>query len=332
MNKNNYKKPEWLGKLKPYEKTSLLKAIVQIVTSFGGFLGIMAAMYFLISNEFPYWMSLLLSVVAGAFYTRIFILFHDCCHYSFFKSRTACNVLGHFFGAVVFTPYHDWQKAHNYHHATSGNLEKRGTGDIDTMTVTEYKNSTKSEKLRYRIMRNPLFLFGLVPVLLFLVLNRFPSRNSGKKEVMSVLFTNLFVVSLFAAAHFTIGLKTYFLIHGPVFFFGSTLGVWLFYIQHQFQDVYWAHEDKWDYYKAALEGSSYYKLNPVFNWLSGNIGFHHIHHLRAKIPNYNLQRCFRELKELQDVTPVTLKDSFRSLQLRLWDEKSGQLVSFSSVK
>jgi len=325
------KKPQWLGKLKPYEAISLTKGIFQIIITTGAFFGLLAAMFYMASSNVPYWAILALSVLAGGFYTRIFIIFHDCCHYSFFKSRTACTVAGHVFGTMVFTSYYDWQKSHNYHHSTSGNLDKRGTGDVWTMTVEEYKNSDFLTKIRYRIMRNPVFLFGIVPVLLFLILNRFPTKNSGRKEVISVIGTDILVALVFIIAYYTIGLLPFLKVMAPVFIFGSTFGVWLFYIQHQFRDVYWARSGEWDYFRAAMEGSSHYKLHPVLRWLSGNIGYHHIHHLRPKVPNYNLKNCYDNIRELRDVSPVTLFQSFQSLGLRLWDEKNKQLVSFSSL-
>jgi omega-6 fatty acid desaturase (delta-12 desaturase) len=332
MDKIKTKNPEWLSKLRPYEEPSIGKAMIQIVTSVVSYLGLMTVMLLLLSSEYPYWMILLLAIVTAGFYTRVFIIFHDCCHFSFFNSRTACAVLGNICGILTFTSYNDWQRSHNLHHATVSNLDRRGTGDVWTMTVKEYESSSKLIRFQYRIMRNPLFLFGFAPAFLFLILNRFPGSYSRKKEIIHLILTNLILAGLIALLYFTIGIKNYLMVQVPVTLVGSTFGMWLFYIQHQYQDVYWAHEEDWDLFRAAMEGSSFYKLQAFLRWLSGNIGYHHIHHLRPKIPNYNLKKCYDEIKELQEITPITLLASFKSLNLRLWDEATGKLVSFSMLK
>jgi len=324
--------PDWLGKLKPYMEPSVTSALIQIGTSFLTYIALMAFMIYLMIQEYPYWMVLILSVPTAGLYTRVFIIFHDCCHYSFFKSRKACDLFGNFLGIVMFTSFYDWQKSHNIHHATVSNLDKRGYGDVWTITVKEYQSFSKMRKLQYRIMRNPFFLFGLAPSLLFLFLNRFPGGYSGKKEIFSLILTNVLIACVIALAYVTIGLKIYIMVQLPVLILGATFGMWLFYIQHQFKNVYWARAEDWNIFRAAMEGSSYYKLQPVLRWFSGNIGYHHIHHLRPKIPNYNLKKCYDEIGELQEITPVTLYSSFKSLNLRLYDEEAGQLVSFGSLK
>ena len=324
--------PGWLSKLRPYETPSLIKSWIQIGTSLIAYLVLMSSMIILVRNDHPYWIVFLISVVTAGFYTRVFIVFHDCCHYSFFKSRSACTILGNICGIVTFTSYTDWQRSHNVHHSTVSNLDRRGAGDVWTMTADEYKSSGILKKLQYRIMRNPFFLFGIGPSFLFLILNRFPGKSSRKKEVLNLIFTNTVIASLIALIYFTIGIKHYLLVQAPVTVIGSTFGMWLFYIQHQYENVYWDNEKNWDIFKAAMEGSSYYDLPPVLRWFSGNIGYHHIHHLRPKIPNYNLQPCFENIEELQKITPITLRESFKSLRLCLWDESKKQLISFSALK
>ncbi len=322
----------WLSKLKAYEEPSLRKALIQILTSVFPYAGLTTLMLFLILNDYPYWMVLVVGVAAAGVYTRIFIIFHDCCHYSFLRSRRACELFGHICGMLTFTSYYDWQRSHLLHHATVGNLDKRGSGDVWTMTVKEYKAASTVQKIRYRILRNPFFLFIVAPPFLFLILNRFPGRTSDRKQIFSLVITNLFIGAVIAAAYWTIGIEAYVVMQMPVIFIGSIFGMWLFYVQHQFQNVYWARAVDWDFFRAAMEGSSYYKLQPVLRWLSGNIGFHHIHHLRSKIPNYNLKPCYDNIAELRDILPLTLFSSFKCMTLHLWDEENKELVSFASVR
>lgn len=324
-------KPEWLSKLKPYEESNLRKSLIQIADSVLPFIALMVGMLILLREDVPYWIVLILAVVTAGFYVRVFIIFHDCCHASFFASRKACAIIGHICGTLTFTAFYEWQRSHNLHHAAVSNLDKRGTGDVWTMTVAEYRAAGRLKKIAYRIMRNPFFLFGVAPVFLFLLLNRLPSKNSGKREYLSLLITNLALAGLVFLAISIFGLTNYLLVQIPVFYVGTVFGIWLFFIQHQFRNVYWARNQDWDFYRAALEGSSFYKLQPLLRWLSGNIGYHHIHHLRAKIPNYNLKKCYDEIPELREITPITLYTSLQSLRLHLWNEETRQLVSFASV-
>jgi acyl-lipid omega-6 desaturase (Delta-12 desaturase) len=324
-------KPQWFIKLKNYEGANLNKSILQIFSSIVPFFALLAGMYLLIKNGYPYWTVLILALFAAGFHVRIFIIFHDCVHYSFFRSRLACDIMGHITGILTFTAFYDWQRSHVIHHGTVGNLEKRGIGDVWTMTVAEYKSAGKGKRLRYRLFRHPVFLFIIAPILLFLISNRIPKKNRRKKELFSIIFTNIMILLVILAVSFTIGFKYYLAIQLPVIVIAAISGVWLFYIQHQFENPYWANNSEWDPTKAAMAGSSYYKLPGILRWFSGNIGFHHIHHLRPRIPNYLLRNCYKNIAELQDIKPITLWHSFNLMFLQLLDEKSGKLVSISSI-
>lgn len=284
-----------------------------------------------VQHEYPYWLTLLLAVAAGGLLVRVFILFHDCCHGSFFASRRANTWLGYVTGILAFTAFEDWRYAHNRHHATAGSLDRRGVGDIWTMTTEEYKAASLRTRAAYRIYRNPFILFGPGAMLLFLFLQRFPKKGARKSARRSVLITNLALLLLLAAASATIGLRTYLLIQLPIIIVGGGVGLWLFYIQHQFEDAYWVRHESWDPMRVALEGSSYFKLPKILQWLTGNIGLHHIHHIQPSIPNYNLQQCYDEIPALQEITAITLRTSVRSLRLGLYDEKRRKLVSFRSL-
>jgi omega-6 fatty acid desaturase (delta-12 desaturase) len=265
---------------------------------------------------------------------RIFVIQHDCGHGSFFKSRKANDYLGSVCGILTLTPYYYWRKSHAIHHATASNLAERGVGDVYTMTVNEYLRQSKWGRLKYRLYRHPLTLFVLAPTVLFFIIYRFPhpESKSWKRERASVWWTNLALAMLVVALSLTLGFKEFLLIYLPITLLGATVGTWLFFVQHQFEDTYWAKEGEWDYTLAALRGSSYYKLPKVLQWFTGNIGFHHIHHLSPRIPNYLLQKCHEENPVFQQVVVLTLWSSFRTVFLSLWDEEQGRLVSFGHLK
>jgi omega-6 fatty acid desaturase (delta-12 desaturase) len=272
-----------------------------------------------------------LSLVAAGLLVRIFIFFHDCGHGSFFSSPRANTILGYISGILTFTPYHSWRRAHAGHHATSGNLDRRGVGDVWTMTVEEYRAAPRRTQIAYRIYRNPVVMFGLGPAISFLIAQRFPQKGSKRRETLSVLITDVAIVAIIVTASLTIGLGTYLLIQLPIILIGGALGIWLFYVQHQYEGVYWARKETWDATKAALEGSSYYKLPKVLRWFTGNIGLHHIHHLRPRIPNYKLQQCYDQVPAMQEVQPLTIRKSLKSLRMNLWDEEQQELVTFRSL-
>jgi acyl-lipid omega-6 desaturase (Delta-12 desaturase) len=279
-----------------------------------------------------FWLTALLVVLAGGFMVRIFIIFHDCGHGSFFKSRRANDVLGFITGVLTFTPYYQWRWEHAIHHSSAGDLDRRGTGDVWTMTVKEYVEASRWKRIAYRLARNPFVLFVLSPIFLFAVLQRFPSKGAPARERNSVHWTNLALLLVIAGMGFAMGFKTYLLLQLGVVAVAGTAGVWLFYVQHQFEGVYWERGENWDYCTAALKGSSFYKLPKVLQWFSGNIGFHHIHHLSPRIPNYNLEKCHKAEPLFQTVKPVTFWSSFKSLTFRLWDDQRCKLVGFRAAR
>jgi len=278
------------------------------------------------------WLAVPLAMLAGTLLVRIFIFFHDCGHGSFFRSHWANAVFGFVCGLLTFTPYYHWRWQHAIHHGTSGHLDKRGVGDIWTMTVQEYLESTRWKRFSYRFQRNPFVLFVISPLYIFLFRQRFAAFDASPRERHSVWFMNaaLLILAIFMSWQF--GFWTYLLLQLVAWMVAGAGGVWLFYIQHQFEDAYWERAEQWDYTAAALQGSSYYKLPRVLQWLSGNIGFHHIHHLSPSIPNYNLERCHRADPVFQRVKPITLFSSFQSLKFRLWDEPAKKLVSFARIR
>ena len=271
-------------------------------------------------------------ILAGAFLVRIFIIFHDCGHGSYFKSGRSNDILGFITGVLTFTPYCHWRWEHAIHHASAGHLDKRGTGDVWTLTVQEYLEASRWKRFAYRLARNPIVLFGLAPLFLFVVLQRFPSRKANARERRSVWWMNLAILGMAGALSWVFGLVAYLIIQLTVMMVAGGAGVWMFYVQHQFEDVYWERGDNWDYTAAALQGSSFYKLPKILQWFSGNIGFHHIHHLSARIPNYNLERCHRSDPLFQTVKPITLFSSLKSFTLRLWDERGKKLVGYRHMR
>lgn len=315
-----------------YAQPDYRKAFGQIANTFLPYLGLWVLMIGTVLYGFPVWTTLLLTVPAAGFLVRIFILFHDCCHGAFFPSRSANRILGYISGILTFTSYEDWKRTHVIHHAASGNLDRRGTGDIWTLTVEEYLSASRLKRLAYRTFRNPLVLFSIIPLVLFLVLQRFPSQGAKKRERNSVIYTNLALVGVVIMMSLILGFQNYLLIQLPIIIMAASAGMWLFYVQHQYEDVYWARQQNWDLTSSGLEGSSYYKLPKALQWIVGNIGLHHIHHVRANIPNYNLQRCYDEVPALQTVTPLTIRKSLKLLCLNLWDEQKQKLVSFRTIK
>ena len=279
-----------------------------------------------------YWLTLPIAVIAAGLRVRVFIFMHDCGHGSFMRSKHANNVVGWITGLLTFTPYHHWTWEHAIHHRTSGNLERRGMGDIWTMTVEEYLASSRGRRFAYRLLRNPVVLFAIAPTVLFVVLERFPSSKAGHRERLSVWLTNLALLLIAAGLSAVIGFKSWLLIELTLMLLAGGAGVWLFYVQHQFADAYWASHDDWDYTDAALQGSSFYKLPAVLRWFSGNIGFHHIHHLSPQIPNYHLQRCHNAAPLFGQVPTLTLAASFKSATLRLWDQQRRRLIGFRLLK
>jgi omega-6 fatty acid desaturase (delta-12 desaturase) len=303
-------------------------AIGQIVNTLLPYLGLWAAMVLTVRAGLPYAVTLGLAILAAGFHVRVFILFHDCCHGSFFGDARANRLLGYVTGILTFTPFEQWRRSHAEHHASVGDLDRRGAGDVWTMTVSEYQAASRLRRLAYRVFRNPLIMFGLGPVIVFVFGHRFSKKGAAPAERRSVVRTNLALLALLVLVHFTIGLRTYLLIITPILLVAGAAGVWLFYVQHQFEGVYWERHAAWDPLAAALRGSSYYKLPKALQWITGNIGLHHIHHVQSRIPNYNLQAVQDRVAAFQAVRPLTLRSSLHCLRLRLWDEAAQRLVGF----
>jgi omega-6 fatty acid desaturase (delta-12 desaturase) len=330
--RNKQEKPDWYQATAKYEKPDQRKAIWQILDTFVPYVALWAVMIYMVVSGFSYWITFALALVASVLLVRIFIFFHDCCHGSFFASSQWNRVLGYVSGILTFTPYEDWRRSHAIHHSTVGDLDRRGMGDVSLLTVDEYLASSGRKRLAYRIYRNPLVMFGFGPAFMFLLRFRLSSKGARKHERKSVIVTNLAIIAIIALASFTIGVKTYLLNQLPVILIAGAIGLWLFYIQHDFEGVYWARHEDWDQMRASLEGCSYYRLPGILKWITGNIGLHHIHHIRPRIPNYNLQHCYKETPALQKIIPLTFCKSLKAPWLNLWDEKQAKLVSFRSLK
>ena len=327
---NSINQPSWREVIVKYAQPNLRSSLWQLTNTLIPYLGLLFLMY--LSLEVSYFLTLFLSVFAAGFMVRLFIIFHDCGHGSFFKSTKLSDVVGIILGILTFTPYYKWHRAHKIHHATVGNLDKRGTGDVWVLTVDEFNTIKRWKRRFYRVYRNPLIMFMIGSPLIFLGLNRLTNRHLNKKEKLNVYFTNFVLLLMLVLMHFTIGIKAYLMIQLPVIFIGSVMGVWLFYVQHQFEGVHWYRQDEWDYKTVALQGSSFYKLPKILQWFSGNIGFHHIHHLSPKIPNYKLAKCHKENTLFSEISPITLWTSIRTMKLRLWNERSGKLISFRELQ
>jgi omega-6 fatty acid desaturase (delta-12 desaturase) len=324
-------KPAWFKSTAKYAQPSRRKSLWQLFNTLVPYFALWAAMLYTVELEYPYWMTLALALLGGGILVRVFILFHDCCHGSFFASRRANTILGYIAGVLTFMAFEDWRHAHNLHHATAGDLDRRGTGDIWTMTLAEYLSAPRGKRRAYSLYRNPLVFIGLGSLFYFLVLQRFAKKNAGMGERRSVFYTNVALLCIIAVASLTVGLQTYLLVQLPIIAIAGALGLWLFYVQHQFENVYWVRHDPWDPMRVALEGSSYFRLPKILQWFTGNIGLHHVHHVRPNIPNYNLQRCHDEIPVFHTVIAITLRTSLHSLNLGLCDEQNRKLVSFRSI-
>jgi acyl-lipid omega-6 desaturase (Delta-12 desaturase) len=320
----------WKEIVAKYQQSSTWRALWQVTNTFVPLIALWCFMYFAL--QLSWWLVVPLAVLAAGFLVRIFIIFHDCGHGSFFKSQRANNVMGYITGVLTFTPYFHWRWEHSIHHATSGDLDRRGTGDVWTMTVQEYLESSRWKRFAYRLARNPVVLFGIAPLYLFVVQQRFPSPSANARERHSVWWINLGIAVMAVTMSLIFGFKAYAIIQLIIIGVAGSAGVWLFYVQHQFDGVYWERREQWDYTTAALQGSSFYKLPKVLQWFSGNIGYHHLHHLSSRIPNYNLERCHNAHPLFQTVKPVTLLSSLKSFSFRLWDEQQRKLVGFSHLR
>ena len=328
MNTGEAEHSRWQTIVAQYAKPDLTRSLWQVANSLIPYFVLWGLMIW--SLQFSYWITLALSIPAAGFLMRIFIIFHDCGHGSFFKSQKANDILGRITAFLHFTPYYRWKHDHAIHHATAGDLDRRGTGDLYTMTVKEYLIAPRWWKIVYRVTRHPLVLLGLSPLIVFLIVHRIPPAK-GRREISSVWWTNIMLVVVIALVCWLIGWKTYVLVQLPILWISSTIGIWLFYVQHNFDPTYWEGHEAWEFVKAGLQGSSFYKLPLLLQWFTGNIGFHHIHHLSSRIPNYNLPKCYEE-NPIFHVKPLTLRASLKSLSLRLYDEERKMMIGWEGLK
>ncbi len=319
----------WKQVVARYQKSALWAGVWQLTNTLIPYCVLWYLMY--LSLKVSWWLAIPVAMLAGAFLIRVFIIFHDCGHGSFFKSTRANNIVGFITGVLTFTPYFHWRWEHSVHHATSGDLDRRGMGDVWTLTVQEYLEASRWKKFAYRLARNPFILFGLAPFFLFVIQQRFPAAKAPVRERHSVAWTNLCLVILCGGLSYLFGLKNFLLLQLIILMVAGSSGIWLFYVQHQFEGVYWERSSDWDYSTAALKGSSFYKLPKILQWFSGNIGFHHIHHLSPRIPNYHLEKCHQAEPLFQTVKPVTLVGSLKSFTFRLWDERRRKLVGYRAL-
>lgn len=322
----------WKQTTTPYKGADTRRSITQLSITIISFLLLWAAMYW--GMKISYFLSLALAVPAGAFIVRLFMIQHDCGHGSYFPSRVARETVGFCLGVLTLTPFKYWASTHLYHHSHSGDLDFRELGEIHTLTVREYRNRTRWGRLRYWIYRNPFVLLVVGPAFHFLVKHRFPwdVPRKWRRAWRSVWLTNLALVAVVYVMGETLGYGRFFMLQGPTTLVACSIGVWLFYVQHQFENTYWHYHKEWDYFDAALHGSSHLVLPKPLQWLTAHIGVHHVHHLNSQIPNYRLQSCMEDNPELQVATRITIRDSWRLLWLTLWDEENQQLISFRDLR
>jgi omega-6 fatty acid desaturase (delta-12 desaturase) len=314
----------------PHELPSLRRSLFDVMTSVVPYLTLTVLMY--LSLDVSVWITLALAVPAAGFLLRTFIVFHDCAHGSFLPTRKGNLWLGRLTGLLVFQPFANWRHNHAVHHGTSGDLDRRGTGDVMTLTVEEYMSRPWKGRLGYRLFRNPLVMFGIGPIWSLMIGPRLWSSEMRPRQRHSVIATNLVLAVILGAIFWFVGVQAWLLVQMPVVVLAGTMGVWMFYVQHQFEDVYWESSESWDYSEAALRGSSYLRLPKVLQFFSGNIGLHHVHHLSAKIPNYNLQRAHDEIELFRDVPVLTVRDGLHSIRLKLIDPASGRLLTWNEAR
>jgi omega-6 fatty acid desaturase (delta-12 desaturase) len=323
---------EWSALLAPYRGSDTGRSVWQLASTMLLFLAFWYASYRAL--EVSWWLTLALAVPTAMMVVRLFMLQHDCGHGSFFRSNVVADAVGSVLGVITLVPYTYWRKTHAIHHASSGDLDGRDFGDIDTLTVKEYLALPKTKRLMYRLYRNPITMFIVGPAWQFVLKHRLPLDIpfSWKREWMSVHLTNVLLAGAVALMCWTVGWQAFLTVQIPVTLLAGAIGIYLFYVQHQYEDTYWRYRETWNYYKSALEGASHLVMPKFLQWCTANIGLHHIHHLASKIPNYKLQRCFDEIPALQQVTTLTLRQSVSTLRLTLWDEDEKKLVTFRELK
>ena len=322
---------DWVRVLSAYREPSTLRSSYELAITFSGFVILWALAWYALAIS-P-WLTLIISSCNAAFLLRLFVIQHDCGHSAFLKNRALSDWLGRVLGVFTLTPYAVWRRTHAYHHSASGNLERRGMGDVHTLTVVEYQNKSPFQKFLYRLYRHPVVLFGLGPGYLFFLQNRLPlGLTDQAKYWVSSMGTNAVLVAILSIIFHFGGLMPILLIFVPSTLLAATAGVWLFYVQHQFEETNWDHEEDWDLHDAALHGSSHYVLPSVLQWLSANIGIHHVHHLYSRIPFYRLPEVLRDHAELATGNQMTIRESLQNARLHLWDEKARKLVTFAQAK
>ena len=322
---------EWVKVLSAYRESNSLRSSFELAVTAGPFLLLWILAWW--SLSYSYWLTLMISMLNAAFLLRLFAIQHDCGHGAFYENRTVSDWLGRVIGVLTLTPYDVWRRSHSIHHSSSGNLGRRGIGDVHTLTVAEYRAMSPFNRLLYRLYRNPVVLFGLGPGYLFFIQNRLPLGLMNKaKYWVSAMGTNAAILGGLALMLYFGGLMPILLIFLPSTLLAATAGVWLFYVQHQFETTHWEVEEDWQLHDAALHGSSHYVLPSILQWLSANIGIHHVHHLHSRIPFYRLPEVLRDHAVLADGNRMTIRESIRSARLHLWDEESKRLLSFSEAR
>ena len=316
----------------PFRGADTRHSVGQLAISAGCFVLLWAAMLW--SLKASYALTLALAIPTAGFLIRLFMIQHDCGHGSYFRSRRARDWVGFCIGVITLIPYDYWRRTHAHHHSHSGDLDFRGFGDIKTITVREYLALSPLRRLAYRLYRNPLIMLGIGPSFHFLVKHRYPwdVPRSWDRAWASVWWTNAWLVGIVALMALTIGIKSFLLVQIPVTVLASSIGVWLFYVQHQFDDAYWHRHEDWDFFDASLHGSSHLDLPKPLQWMTANIGFHHVHHLSSLIPNYKLEACLNANPELQRATRIKFGDTWRLFRLALWDEKASRLIGFRELR
>jgi omega-6 fatty acid desaturase (delta-12 desaturase) len=318
----------WLKIVSDYRRPHAGRSTFELIVTLVPFVGLWALCW--LSVHYSLWWGLILTVPAAAFLLRLFMIQHDCGHGSFFARRPVDDWTGRTIGILTLTPYDYWRRAHAEHHASAGNLDERGIGDITTLTVEEFRASSWWGRIVYRLYRHPAVMFGVGPAFLFLFKQRLPfgMMQAGYLPWVSTMATNAAIAVAAGILIWTIGLIPFLVVHLPIVLLAGAAGVWLFYVQHQFEDTHWSRKPEWQFQQAALHGASHYDLPPVLRWVTGNIGIHHIHHLSSKVPYYRLPEVLRDHPELREVGRITLGESLRCVKLVLWDEASGRLMSF----
>lgn len=322
----------WLSILSRYREPSTRRSLFELAVTLVPFLGLWALAWMALSVS-P-WLAVAIAMINGCFLVRIFIIQHDCGHGAFLKNRKAQDWLGRLLGVLTLTPYAVWRRTHSIHHAHHGNLDQRGIGDVLTLTISEYRERSLVGRLSYRLYRHPLFLFALAPSYLFILQNRLPFglMTSGRRYWISAMGTNACIAVLLGIVLWLGGWAPLLLIFLPTSVVAATIGVWLFYVQHQFEETHWSNAEDWQLHDAALEGSSHYVLPQPLRWLSGNIGIHHVHHLYSRIPFYRLPDVIRDHPELAEAQRLTIRESFASVRLHLWDDARRKLMSFAEMR